>query len=453
MSHRLPSLLPSLLYGLLCAAASSPIAAAEPDLDASFDGDGRVQFDLNGPDSSDVDATAILASASGYVGATLTAHSVNGDPQTTLSILQYSTNGVEATLLRGSLVRPGESSLQGVVRMALRPDGRLVVATRTLDAQSNLDMLVCQFRRGSPIATWIIDTGFGGGDGCSNVHTMLAPSPTDHDTFLSDLALDSQGRVVLVGSARVSGEVSVPVVARLLADGQPDPAFGSGGVAALANIDDASFDSVAIDAQDRIVAAGLRAISDTNFDGSITRLAEDGSIDPTFGYREIAFDLGETYDFDIVRTVMVEASGEITVLLAIAEGNTVKPAIARFDATGEPSPTLGGLTRRIVDLPGMIIERTVRRPDGSYLLAAEERPGMAGRGAIFALDRNGHLVCPFGDGDCVARPMLDASYAFVQGLTLDTAGRPVLSAVTGDTFVSGAAFARLQSPLLSNGFE
>lgn len=456
MSNRLPILLP-LIFSSLCL-VTTPIAvtAAEPDLDASFDGDGRAPFDLNGAESSDVDATAILVSASGYVGAVLTSHSVDGNEQNTLSILQYSTHGVESTLLRGSLVRPGESSLQGVVRMALRPDGRLVVATRALDPQTSaLDMLVCRFRRGTPIATWIIDTGFGDGTGCRSIHTNFAPLPADQDTFLSDLALDSQGRVVLVGSARTGpgGDVSIPVAARLLADGEPDPAFGSGGIAAFAQIDNASFDNIVIDAQDRIVVSGSRYLSDTDADGFVMRLTTSGLNDSGFGYRNIAFDLGDIYDFDITRAVALEPDGEVTVLLVVVEGATVKPAIVRYTASGQPSPTLGGLSRRIVDMPGMIIERMAIRPDGSYLLAAEERPGIAGHGAIFALDRNGRLVCPFGDGDCVARPALDASSVFVQDLRLDAAGRPVLSAITGDSFSSGAQFARLQNRLLGDGFE
>lgn len=451
LCHR-PVLAP-LTFALALLSLSPATDAGEPDLDPRFDGDGRVQFDLNGADFSDAEATAIVANASGYVGAVLTAHSVDGNAQTTLSILQYSTSGVETTLLRGSLVRPGESSLQGVVRTALRPDGRLVVATRTLDAQSNLDMLVCQFRRGSPIATWIIDTGFGDGDGCSSVHTALAPETTDHDTFLSDLALDSQGRVVLVGSARDSATTSVPVAARFLANGDPDATFGAGGVSVFTQIDNASFEHLAIDAQDRIVAVGIRILGGTDYDGVVTRLNGNGSIDPGFGQREIAFDLGDNYDYDLARAVTLEASGEVSVWLAVVEGSAIKPAIARFDAAGEPSPTLGGLTRRIVDLPGMIIERMLRRADGTYLLAAEERPGSAGHGALFVVDRDGRLSCPFGDGDCVARPLLDAEHAFVQGLTLDAEGRPLLSAITGDTFASGALFARLHNPLLGDGFE
>lgn len=456
MSPRHSILFPALFGLLLCAASSQPVAAADPDLDVGFDGDGRVQFDLNGAEYSDVEATAILVNSGGYVGAALTYHSVNGTAQNTLSILQYNANGTEATLLRGSMGRPGESSLQGVVRMAQRPDGRLVVATRALDGQvGNLDMLVCQFRRGAPIASWIIDTGFGDGTGCRSIHTAFTPLASEQDTFLSDLALDGQGRVVVVGSARSGpdGDTWIPVAARLHADGQPDAAFGSGGIAAFAQIDNASFDNVAIDTQDRVVVAGTRYLSDTDADGLVMRLTTAGILDSGFGYRVISFDLGEDYDFDIARALALEPDGEVTVLLAIVEGTTIKPAIVRHGASGLPSPTLGGLSRRIVDLPGMLIERMALRRDGSYLLAAEERPGTVGHGAIFALGRDGKLVCPFGDGDCVARPTLDAGYAFVQDLRVDTAGRPVLSAVTGDSLVGGAQFARLQSQLLSDGFE
>src|SRR5690606_7272208 len=94
----------------------------------------------------------------------------------------------------------------------------------------------------------------GGGSG----HVVLSPS------FVARaVAVDGEGRILVAGHVDSAGQSDV-VVARLLADGQPDPEFGTGGqrvVAVPGSIERAR--ALALLDDGRIVVAGT---SDQNGD-------------------------------------------------------------------------------------------------------------------------------------------------------------------------------------------
>jgi uncharacterized delta-60 repeat protein len=94
----------------------------------------------------------------------------------------------------------------------------------------------------------------------------------------SSLRLQADGGVLLFGSA---GMPSDAVILRLKPDGEVDTAFGTQGVLTLANpVDDDQVHGAIIDAQERIVVAGLNPGSGTVF---VTRLTAQGALDSAFG--------------------------------------------------------------------------------------------------------------------------------------------------------------------------
>jgi uncharacterized delta-60 repeat protein len=88
-----------------------------------------------------------------------------------------------------------------------------------------------------------------------------------------DVAIDSQGRIVVAGFSRSPTGAGGTVIARYLADGTLDASFGDGGTVR------AEFGTkIAIDSRDRILAAGGR---DGEF--GLTRYEPDGTLDSSFG--------------------------------------------------------------------------------------------------------------------------------------------------------------------------
>jgi uncharacterized delta-60 repeat protein len=91
----------------------------------------------------------------------------------------------------------------------------------------------------------------------------------------SDVTVQADGKIIVVGH---NVETSVASVLRLNADGSFDTGFGEKGIV---TIDDSSPDAVTVQADGKIVVAGLH-----NRDFNITRLNADGSLDTSFGSQD-----------------------------------------------------------------------------------------------------------------------------------------------------------------------
>jgi uncharacterized delta-60 repeat protein len=127
-----------------------------------------------------------------------------------------------------------------------------------------------------------VDTGFGGsGTGIAAVLPTGAAAAYGYGVFEQP-----DGKLVLTGYAEMGGATNNDfVIARLLADGTPDPGFGPGGVGyvtiSLSNSTDIAVASMTDDAG-RIVVAGW-AFPTGTFDAAVLRLLPNGTLDTTFG--------------------------------------------------------------------------------------------------------------------------------------------------------------------------
>lgn len=177
----------------------------------------------------------------------------------------------------------------GHQKMALAPGGKVVVAGASKIVRFDGDGK--------------LDPSFGHGG------VVTVPRPTGGVFVLTDVAVDSLGRVVVVGLTRPLPTNSTPdpviaeaTVLRFDADGKPDTTFGTDGrlitdlglgypVAPGGTYSGPSIGirSVVIDSQNRIVISGgyVTELADcsrtVNSKGFIARLTVSGALDPTFG--------------------------------------------------------------------------------------------------------------------------------------------------------------------------
>ncbi|MBX3161185.1 MAG: hypothetical protein KF773_34810 [Deltaproteobacteria bacterium] len=122
---------------------------------------------------------------------------------------------------------------------------------------------------------------------------VSSPEPTSDFTAV---AVDAQQRIVVAGmltSGPIFEEVSTYLTRRYLPDGSPDPAFGVDGTAEepFRNGSDAAFD-LAIQASGRILVVGEASTSPNTAIGhqlAIVGYTPDGSKDPTFGANGLVF--------------------------------------------------------------------------------------------------------------------------------------------------------------------
>jgi uncharacterized delta-60 repeat protein len=193
----------------------------------------------------------------------------------------------------------------------------------------------CQDRR--PIVARFLrngrrDTGFGGGRGY-----VLLPSVGMSPV---GLAVDSHDRIVTLAT---SYERPAAVVTRLTPRGAFDVSFGSGGSATLADdLIAGSGRPLAIDRQDRVLIAGSGA-SRVNQPLSLLRLGPNGEPDPTFGSAGVASvrvdpaDGGEQAD-----AVTVLRDGRLMVAGTARYPSRGEPVAARLHSDGTPDASFDG---------------------------------------------------------------------------------------------------------------
>ena len=167
-----------------------------------------------------------------------------------------------------------------------------------------------------------LDSSFG--DGGEAVLAFGVPQ-SDGDgpaSSATDVAIQGDGSIVVVGEVAVSTEDSSWLVARLRRDGSLDPTFDEDGVVVLGLGSEAL--ATAIDSAGRIVVAG---------DGGVVRLLSDGSLDTSFS------------DDGVQDSLAIP--GQAIALLE--DGSTLvggrlpgaRAAIMRLAANGEPDTAFG----------------------------------------------------------------------------------------------------------------
>ena len=209
-----------------------------------------------------------------------------------------------------------------------------------------------------------LDTSFGG-DG---------KVTTDFTRFVDDglaVALQPDGKIVMVGGAGFGGPNERFALARYNTDGSPDTTFGGDGklTTDFSPYPDVAF-AVAIQGDGHIVVAGgARLLPYPNPTWALARYDTDGSLDTSFGG-----DGKVTTDFtrgdDDAYSMALQADGKIVVAGQAALRNA-KFALARYGTDGSLDPTFGADGKLVTNItPGYDSAfQVVIQPDGKIVAA------------------------------------------------------------------------------------
>jgi uncharacterized delta-60 repeat protein len=158
----------------------------------------------------------------------------------------------------------------------------------------------------------------------------------------TELALQSDGKIVLAGSQAVSGNPEDALVCRLNIDGSLDDSFNSTGWINLGlspNIDRAT--DISIDGDGRILVVGFTANqSETGFEMFVVRLLSNGNYDNTFGTNGVLqFDIGTGDDYAV--SLILQPDGKAIIGGSSNDGNDDNFCIIRINEDGSLDPTFG----------------------------------------------------------------------------------------------------------------
>ncbi len=231
-------------------------------LDPTFDGDGKVVTQIGSLEDT---AYAVAVQGDGkIVAAGFTRTSQNKD----LAVVRYLPNGS----LDPAFGAAGKAVLHvggddEAAAIAIQGDGKIVVAGYT--SVAGRDLLVVRFT-----ATGLPDPTFNG-TGFQVVEFGTGNS------FGEGVVLEPGGKILAAGYAHV-GSVDHFAVTRLTASGALDPTLAGTGKLTTPVGTTAQGQAIALDANGRFVVAGTARISG-NDDVAIVRYNADGSIDTAFG--------------------------------------------------------------------------------------------------------------------------------------------------------------------------
>lgn len=277
--------------------------AAPGDLDTAFSGDGKVLTDL----ADDDQANDVAVQSDGKivsVGSSddnslvesrwaLTRHNADGTPDT-----GFGDGGTVTTPINNMDPNLQWSEANAV---ALQPDGRIVVAGYSWREYEDC----CWFTVARYNSDGSLDNTFSG-DG--RYFADIA-GPTE----ARDVAIDSAGRIVAAGYT--GGQVAV---LRLNGDGTPDTTFGGDGTVTTDPAgpqEGGDGRALALQADGKIVVGG--EVGSTLFDFSLIRFNTNGSVDTSFdGDGIVRTDFG---DYESVESLAIQPDGKIVA----AGGNSV----------------------------------------------------------------------------------------------------------------------------------
>jgi uncharacterized delta-60 repeat protein len=267
------------------------------------------------------------------------------------------------------------------------------------------------------------------------------------------VAVQPDGKIVVVGSAQV-GQTDVDfAIVRLNADGTLDTSFG-GGLRAIGfdrggdNIDRAT--AVAIQPDGTIVVAGFAQVDAAgNFDFAVVRLTSVGELDLSFdadGRQTVAFDFAGGPKEDKAAGVAIDSQGRILVAGSVARANAgdFDFGVARLLSNGSPDISFDGDGLRTI-----AFNRGGNNADlvAGVAVDSKDRAVVAGSvqtGATGNFDFGLARLAVDGSSDATFNGTGQATVAFnVGGDKSDTAAGVVLDAasrvlVTGTVTANGA---------------
>jgi uncharacterized delta-60 repeat protein len=212
--------------------------------------------------------------------------------------------------------------------------------------------------------------------------TFVPPAITFAGSFpgINKIAVQSDGKVVIVGGFSAVGGVARGGVARLNTDGSLDTDFGDG----LAGANDNTVRSVAIQSDDQILISGNFTSINGTARSRIARLNTDGTLDTTF--------VPPTLNGTVLGIALSEGKIVIVGRFSLIDSLVVRNGIARLDADGTLDAnfnfeSISNLDKDVVAVDGagkILVGGTFARADSGA--TADERTGLLRLNADGTLD-------------------------------------------------------------------
>lgn len=324
----------------MVATFAAPAQAQAGTLDTSFGGDGRVTTFFGHPDDTQTLTGGLAVQPDGKdVVASATGPWNNTD--STFGLARYNLDGsLDSTFGGDGRVKTRFTGKSSAVDVAVQADGKIVALGGVLDAATQHSRVA--MARYNPNGS--LDPTFGG-DG--KVVTKLGG-----DTRIQAITIQADGKIVIVGVARVNGVGWVCALARYDSNGSLDPTFGVGGrVFSDIGITDQGWVDVSVQADGTILTAGTIRPGSLSERFAVARYDAQGTLVPTFGQGGVTTTsialLPQGGSLSFATALAVRPDGRIVLAgwfneSDTGQGNIDAFALAQYDTDGILDPSFGG---------------------------------------------------------------------------------------------------------------
>lgn len=334
---------------------------SDGSLDTTFDSDGIVTTPIGNSDA----ARGLVVQSDGKI--VVAGESYNGT-YVSFALARFNPDGsLDASFGSGGRVTTRFGSVNDYAySLAIQADEKIVVAGRSYDVSDHSDFALARYNSDGSL-----DTTF---DGDGKVTTPIGSS---HD-FAYSVAIQSNAKIVVAGSSwNLSVSSADFAIARYDADGSLDTTFDGDGklTTDFGSNQDVAY-AVAIEGDGKIVVGG-----EANPGFGLARYNADGSLDTDFG---INGRITTTFGFvSHANSVVIQTDGKIVaagVSFDIGSGNVF--ALARYDVHPPTTSGIGDVTvnenapNTLIDLFAAFADAT--DPDSSlaYTITGDTNPAL-----------------------------------------------------------------------------
>jgi uncharacterized delta-60 repeat protein len=354
-------------------------------LDTSFSGDGMRIIAFNLGDDKEDQATCVQIQADGKI--LIGGYAITGAGDFDFAVCRLKPDGTMDTTFSGDGKQTVSFGNKVDICNDLALAGGKIVLAGYATGPNDQDLAVVRLN-----ANGSIDTTFGN-NGKQTIAFNLGGSNNEYGEAV---AIQSDGKIVIAGwGIAAAPQFSHMIVCRLHSNGVLDSSFSGDGKRnfGLTNVAD-SYDvcqDLAIQSDGKIVMVGWTTTSTSNLDFAVVRLNGNGTFDNNFGSqgkKMIAFDKGGN-QWDQASSVAIQQDGKIVVAGTVDFATDKDMAVVRLNPNGSLDNTLAetGKTTHFFDqTPGKndICHGMVITPEGIVLVGHVET---ASNGLDFAITR------------------------------------------------------------------
>ena len=340
-------------------------------------------------------------------------------------LVRYNTDGSldNAFGTNGKVITPIGIAADLAFSVAIQNDGKIVLAGYSFDLFKSDFALIRYNYDGSldntfgtnGIVTTTIRTGVGIYDGA---HAVV---------------LQSDGKIVAAGSSN-DGTNSVLALVRYNTNGSLDNTFGINGIVTTTSIGTHSgvVDSLVIQNNGEIIAAGLITDSNNRDFLTIIRYNPNGSLDNTFGTNGIVTTSINSTSNDRAFSVALQSDEKIVAAGSSFNGTNSVFALLRYNTNGSLDNTFDndGIVTTAIGTDCTSYSLAIQS-DGKIVVAGNSKNGANYDFALTRYNTNGNLDTVFGTNGIV-NTGIGTSFNFLTGLAIQTDGKIVIAGTSNN---------------------